>query len=92
MRIWTRENLTFTSRNLWISLAITLPWLVLWGLGVVDPHHDWSALIFLASGVLAIAFVVNSLRKKERQVLFLFVDVFLAIVVLISPLVCIVRS
>jgi len=58
-------------------------------MGVVDPRRDWSGPFALVSGLLAMLFVGKSLRRKERQVLLLLLNVVLDFSVLVSPLGCV---
>ena len=89
MQNTARDNFRFTSVSLWLSVAVTLPCIILHEFGVVDPHRDWTVIPTFVCGLLAAICIFISILKKNRQVVFGLLAGLLDIYVLMLPLVCV---
>ena len=88
MRICTKENFKFTSKYLWAAFLLSVPLFFLAGFEIVNPHRDMSGWLFLFSVVAGFSLIITSLLKKERQIIFMFIDVVFVIFNALACLIC----
>ena len=89
MKIAARENFRFTDRRLAAGLLVTLPWLLVTCLGLVNPHLDATGIPAALSGLSGLACVAWSVAGKTRQCLFLLVTFIVSLAVTVIPFVCV---
>jgi uncharacterized membrane protein len=88
MRIFTLDNFKFTSRYLWAAFLVSFPYIPLAFAELINPHYDITGLLIPLSVIAAVMLIVISLVKKERQILFVFLDALIVMFVATFPLIC----
>lgn len=89
MKIITAEDVKFTSKYLWVALIVSFPWIPLFFAKAINPHYDITGLFIPLSVIVSITLIVISLVKKERQILFLFLDALVVSIIIPLPLICV---
>jgi hypothetical protein len=88
MRICTVENFKFTSKYLWGAFLVSFPYIPLAVAELINPHRDITGLMIPLSVIASLALIFVSIVKKERQILFVFIDSLIAIIIATFPLIC----
>lgn len=89
MKFITAENYKFTNKCLWAAFLVSFPWIPLAYAELIHPHYDITGLFIPVSVFISITFIIASIVKKERQVLFLFIDGLVLLAVFPLPIICV---